>query len=218
MLKTKLLAYVDLFRWWYRSREKGLAGGPYNAHTTAYHEAGHVIAYLSLDVKFEYVTIVSKHIQVAGSCGYYEDGHVMGCGWPDGGATKDQPHDALKQQIIIAAAGPLAERRWSRTLFRLWYRRAESDEGIGLASMVHPSDTEDDYRPTAAAQALLKKCRVAAADILASRWGDIELVADALMRHKTLTYDKVVSLLASPERTVRRPLDLPRKWRFNGQS
>ncbi len=195
MLKIQTQECLDCLHWYFDGAKDVGAHWPYSAHWTAYRQAGYVIAHLSLGLKFKSVTIESEHQYVQGTVGFYLDGHIVGSGSPDANTTApERRNDVLKQNVIISAAGPLAAQRWNRPLSLLQYLRSETDEGIDCESM-HPSATDGDRH--LAAKPLRPECTAAAADILNARWRDVELVADALVRRKTLTCDEVVGLLAA---------------------
>ena len=198
MMETQMNECMDLLRWYFDGAKDVGAYWPYSANRTAYQEAGQVIALLSLGLKFESVTIESEHRNVQGTVGFYQDGHINRGGSPDGytSSAGERSDDVSKLYIIISAAGSSAARRWNRPLSLLQYLRSQTDEGIDRQSVDPASANDVGFRRTAA-QPLREECRTAAADILDARWGDIELVADALVRNKTLTYDEVVSLLAA---------------------
>lgn len=151
---------------------------PVSLRATAYHEAGHAVAYYCLRVQQHYPLPLMRRVTIVPS----EDmlGHTAP--FPTPSYDPDlysSPSTALRAhaEIVVCFAGAIAERRHIG-------RRSTGAEidhrlAIDLAEAVtgSPSETE----------ALLKWLRERAANLINSRWRFVEAVAAALLEHRTLT-------------------------------
>lgn len=135
---------------------------------TAYHEAGHVVAMLSLGVPFRYATVRPK-------------GPAKGKVVLDRRLRPVSPH----RSAVILLAGPAAEAQYAKAQGRTHRFNATSTD-YGRAMMAA-------YKAKKSTNSLWFE----AARLVAARWSEVELVASALLASpRALTSNQIKSLLS----------------------
>lgn len=194
----------------------------YQREMTAYHEAGHVVAYYLLGVPFEFVTIVANE-------------RFLGCVRPLAGVQLwyDQAYerrlrrdtstaediDRARRHAIILAAGPMAS-----------VRADGDDENLEIGSdrvqfddMMKIIPTGNDPLATGDYLTVRDNLWKEAARLweCAGNWRAVCAVAEALLDAGTLTYEQVCPIIeATLRRSLRRGWSCPhcRSLRHKRQS
>lgn len=160
-----------------------LDGPRRRAERTAWHEAGHVAAYLAYRRPFRYVTIRGR----SGA-----DGRVC---------VRPRRIDSVTL-VVIAHAGPMAEGLHALASLPAGYLDEEGlDEGDVIAGAYLDGGHDDVavIREAGLAEATFPEGL--ARDLLRREWPVVALVAAALIDHHTLSYRQVLGLPGMDEAT-----------------
>ena len=156
--------------------------------STAYHEAGHVVAKYRLGLHFYEVTICADedantlgHVRAPGTLGYSY-------------SSRTEYKQVVTNLIIGAFAGLEAERNFDPDCDP---ELAEEDEHNAFNLLREIPPRRNGYIGDDAYIAKLDKLRQEARRLIRRHWGDVVIVADALLIQKTLTYDDVSKMLTS---------------------
>jgi ATP-dependent Zn protease len=159
-----------------RRRRKTLA-------KTAYHEAGHAVASYYLFHRIKKVTIVpDKKNDNAGSC-HSKGPSLAGIDV----SISPRKQATIFDNIKIFLAGEAAQARFNRRTIRQWHGSSDFHQAAGLALRL-----SGDAR---GAELLLDWLRHEAEQLVAIRWREIEVVAEALLRRRTLTGEEVRAVI-----------------------
>lgn len=159
---------------------------------TAYHEAGHVVAHHVLGLPFEYVTIVPDEDS---------EGHIIDADYEPGelGASMEE-NDYQYSEMVILCASVGAEKHLTSETSTL-----EEIEGA-IAQEDPDHDALRCYARSIAGtgdldrQERLQVCALEDARRLVTHyWADVETIANALLRRKTLSSEEVRALLTTPQ-------------------
>jgi len=160
-------------------------------HDLAIHEAGHAVAYLRLGKRIAKVTVIPDRKQ--GSAGHVERARRGAPPTEESKARieqlcKGERRDAwashAEEEIIVSMAGLAAQRLLARGPLRKWRARFDEGDILELALSLDLGPEE--------ALALLGVLRRDADELVAQSRDTIELIAEALLEHGTLTHDDVV--------------------------
>lgn len=138
---------------------------------TAHHEAGHAIAAIHYNVRFEKVTIKPDEVSA---------GHVMLMGRARGMAQ-------MHARGVVALAGEAAQRRFNSRSVRLHHAVGDRDAVITYA--------EANCGSARQMQALVNLWQVQAEEVVEMRWPEIARVAAALLDQRTLSHVDVHDLM-----------------------
>lgn len=139
---------------------------------TAYHEAGHAVAYILLDRKFDYVTIVP---------GGGFAGHLSG------GQYEGKVKRLINKEVIILLAGEVAEQICLGM-------DGGSFLGGGSNDMIQAEECiSRAYRDYDVAMERMRELQQETWGLLMQNEKAIKAVATALMKQKTLTHAQVVA-------------------------
>lgn len=169
---------------------------------TAYHEAGHVVAHHVLGLPFEYVTIIPDQDS---------EGHIIEDDYDPGilGASMEE-NDYQYSEMVTLGASVGAEKylmRGTLTLEEIEVAIAREDPDRD-ALRCHARSIAGDGE--LAGQERLQACALEDARRLVTHyWADVETVAHALLRSKTLSSEEVRTLLTTPEGIER---DVRGRW------
>jgi len=170
-----------------------------SCHITAYHEAGHTVAAIVLDVGFEKVTIVGD--EVANGRIIYEDPDPeITEAWEFGDRADPAVIEWAEKSIIVAFAGAAAQRRFApRSHWR--YAQTGEYELPNFGKVVSPhSDLSkvirmiDDMGRSDDA-VYYKELEARAEALVEKNWPLIVKLADTLVWQKTMYADDVCQLL-----------------------
>jgi hypothetical protein len=145
---------------------------------TAYHEAGHAVAYIHIGLPLYLVTIKRK----GNSLGRVEPGFetVKGVRLPD-----NQCRD-LMTSVIAGFRAEFRHSRWAHCSPTPWHERnpaswyGDFTRAVEYARNCTAGDRQKEDR-------LLKECWDAANNLLFTNWVDVERLASALLRYKEMS-------------------------------
>jgi ATP-dependent Zn protease len=141
----------------------------------AYHEAGHTVIALALDIPVVLVSIDPRN------------GHAaVTCIDPASAATCNRDIESICAHVVMKLSGPLSELAFTQT------PASDDDWGVDLTSAESLIAEAAAPEYTAELTAVLIE---AALDIVAANWPLITKVADQLCIHRTLSGDQVRDLL-----------------------
>jgi ATP-dependent Zn protease len=162
---------------------------------TAYHEAGHIVAAYDIGIEVGSSTIVAcKATQSLGhtdlrplleSCQEYRDA-IRAWAQKSGSWTQGQEkaRAELMDQAMMLMAGPVAQTLLTGAcLYEVWKRDADK-----TVVRCIESDSQD-------AGALLEEASERAKRLLVQKWFLVEAVADALLKHETLSSAQVEKIV-----------------------
>lgn len=169
---------------------------------TAYHEAGHVVAHHVLGLPFEYVTIVPDQDS---------EGHIIEDDYDPGilGASMEE-NDYQYSEMVTLGASVGAEkhlRRGTLTLEEIEAAIAREDpdrDALHCYARSIAGDGDPNRQKKLQVYALEDARR-----LVTHYWADVETVANALLRSKTLSSEEVRALLTTPEGIER---DVRGRW------
>jgi hypothetical protein len=151
---------------------------------TAYHEAGHAIAWWRYGIPIRDVTIVPGD----GFAGQVRHGDL----WGEVKLDVDDPHEHetnISKEVVVCLAGSAAQRRFSRRSWRTYHGQSDHVRAVDLASRLN----EDDDR----AKDLYLRWTERRADFLVKRyWPFITALAERLLVVRTLTGDDVLKVIS----------------------
>jgi hypothetical protein len=141
---------------------------------TAFHEAGHAVACQRLGIRVRKASIIPEK-DTLGRVGYRDPwrGINLEC---DNSARGDR---RAKDMIIVALAGPEAQRKHSRRSWRSWHGSYDHAKVADLALRMNGSNESTD--------AYVRWLEIATRDLVAIWWPEIEKVARALFERNELT-------------------------------
>lgn len=140
---------------------------------TAYHEAGHAVAAWRLRIGIKSVSIEAQDC----SAGRLHFSSPIDITTLDYDST-DRTRMRVERQIIIALAGPQAQRRYAPRSMRAWHSVGDYETAGSLALWLN-GDGET-------ASAYLKWLELSAAKLVASNWWLVDLMARELLERGTL--------------------------------
>jgi hypothetical protein len=151
--------------------------------STAFHEAGHVVAAWSRGLKTHSATIVPTP---------EFRGHTLHAN-PLRGIRLDYDGSARARlraelAIVVCLAGPEAQRRHSPRSWRAHHGDFDFRKAVDLASSFNSSNE--------AVHAYLDWLAIVTSDEIAARWPQVETIAQALVVRRTLSAVEVEALLA----------------------
>jgi len=149
---------------------------------TAYHEAGHAVAAHVLKFPIRSVSIV-QDLDTAGRMVYRSP--LAGIRLDFDGS--DRARLRAESAIIVALAGPAAQRRYSPRSVRSWHASGDYELAGELAMRVNGS--------AAATNAYLKWLQIRTGDLLAGRWRTVDALARALIEQKTIDGNSAVTAM-----------------------
>lgn len=156
----------------------------YNPKHTAYHEAGHVIAYRDPEAEIKEVNIIPKR-DTQGNL--YGAGEVV----PLNRSISD-----YSNEIIIYLAGPCAEAKWRHCDFNKCCSFAEGGDGYRVYELISAAvrekslDTPNGKLPKSIRSAF-RIYKHPAECIVNKNWKLINIIAKALLEKKTLTNEDI---------------------------
>ena len=150
---------------------------------TAFHEAGHVVAAWSRRIKIHNATIVPTH-EFQGLVQHANPLRGIRLEWDASARARRRAESA----IIVLLAGPEAQRRHSPRSWRSHHGDSDFKQAVDLASRFNGSDEAE--------RAYLDWLAIVTRDEIAVLWPQVEKVAQALVRERTLTAAEVKALLA----------------------
>lgn len=147
---------------------------------TAYHEAGHAVAFRHHDIPFEVASIIPDEADDS-------LGHVTAA-FParfhlDSGTTSVRQRIHAERRIIALLAGPAAEARHLRRPVLPINAASDYRNVVGLGSPLFPN--------MRTLNAFIEFCDRQAQDVLDARWSAVSEVAAELLRKRTLSLDEV---------------------------
>jgi hypothetical protein len=151
---------------------------------TAYHEAGHAVACYFMHVKVRSATVISDKDQ--GSLGHVRHENMFRGLNPEvdlSGRVRLQ----IEREIIISVAGAAAQRRFSKRSWRQYHGSSDFRSASDLALRIGGDG--------AGATAFLHWLQLCADRLVETRWRNIECVARALMKRKTMTGEEIVDVI-----------------------
>lgn len=157
----------------------------------AFHEAGHAVAAVFLNVPVKSATIVRG----PGYLGLVQYKNVLARVNPDTEGMSDRVRSRIERCIIVGLAGPLAQKRAFPRSLRKWHSHRDYADACDLAVRVSGS--------AASATAFLKWLETRTGDLLDTRWQCVERVAAELLRRNTLEAAEIEKLcVPRPEGSV----------------
>jgi ATP-dependent Zn protease len=149
--------------------------------STAYHEAGHVVAAHFQDIRFRHATI--KPDEADNSLGHVLYGQLSKAivGVLNAGELTPRQRAHIEARIIASFAGGIAERKY-RGRHNNIGRRQDLRNAFDFADALSSSERE--------AQAYQHLLYIRAEDLIEKYWWVVEALADALMVAETLTADE----------------------------
>lgn len=148
--------------------------------STAYHEAGHAVLACQLGLKFRHVTVDPRE----GSLGHIS--YVIPRWFSPHNVRQDRVRLLAERYIIAAYAGGVAETKF-RARRSSWSKRGDIILIEFLSAWCDGSQKVE--------RAFLRYCRTVAAERVCSSWRQIEAVARALVKRRTLSSDGVASVI-----------------------
>ena len=148
-------------------------------HITAYHEAGHAVAAIVLDVGFEKVTIVGDE-EAYGRI-IYDDAEE----WKLSGRANPAVIKSAEASVVVSFAGAVAQRRFAP---RSRWRHGQTSDLSKVRRMIDYMDRSDDA-------AYYKELEARAETLVEENWPLIVKLADTLVWQKTMYADDVYELL-----------------------
>jgi hypothetical protein len=141
---------------------------------TAYHEAGHLAAAWRLGIKIRRATI----IPTTDCTGEVEhDNPLRGIHLDVDGS--DRARLRAEKLIILALAGPEAQRRFNPRSWRAYHGAADHQQAVDIALSLNASEE--------AAAAHLKWLEVRARDLIVASWDVVEVIAAELLNQGVLS-------------------------------
>jgi ATP-dependent Zn protease len=147
---------------------------------TAYHEAGHAVLACQLGLKFRHVTIDPRE----GSLGHIS--YVIPRWFTPANAGTDRVRHLTARYIIAAYAGGVAENK-VRARRSSWSGRGDVNLIKYLSAWCDGSKRIE--------RAFLRYCRAVAEERVCRAWRQIQSVAGALVKRRTLSSDEVASVI-----------------------
>jgi hypothetical protein len=138
--------------------------------STAYHEAGHVVAAVAQGVALRAITIVPDKQE--GYAGRVQHGDLTSRVNLEADNTA-RTRSRIERQIVIALAGAAAQRRYDRRSWRSFHSSSDYEVAANLADAISSSP--------AASEAFLKWLAAATDDLITARWAEVEKIAKALL-------------------------------------
>ncbi len=154
--------------------------------TAAYHEAGHVVGATSQGLTVRETSIVETDL----IAGFTQNDD------PDLEAdSADVRRTEAERAVITLYAGEIAQRRFAPRSVRRWQTQSDRAQADELLQSV---DGAADV-----AEAHGKWLRLKTEKLIARRWPEVEAVAKALIKEKSLKEDRIARLIASTRRRSR---------------
>jgi hypothetical protein len=150
--------------------------------STAFHEAGHVVALRRHGLEVHGATIVPA-ADVHGWVEHDNPLHGLRLDWDDSAGA----HRRAQLAIIVCLSGPEAHRQYNPGSWRSHHGASDHKLAADLAQAINTSDD--------AADAYLRWLEIVARDEVAASWPLIERVASALVARDTLTAAEIAEIL-----------------------
>jgi hypothetical protein len=151
--------------------------------STAFHEAGHVVASRRHGFKVHSATIVPA-ADVHGGVEQDNSLHGLRLDWDDSARA----HRRAQLAIIVYLSGPEAQRQYNPRSWRSHHGASDHKLAADLALAINTSSDD-------AADAYLRWLEIVARDEVAASWPLIERVASALVARDTLTAAEIAEIL-----------------------
>jgi hypothetical protein len=151
--------------------------------STAFHEAGPVVAAWSQGLKIRGVTIVPSQGTLGQTTHARKPLNGIKIEYDNSARARARAEDA----IVVLLAGPAAERRHNPRRYRASHGAGDLKQAVDIATHFCSSDK--------AVEAYLNWLGIAAADQLAGLWDDVETIAKALIARRTLNAAEIAALL-----------------------
>lgn len=150
--------------------------------STAFHEAGHVVASLRHGFPVDSATIV-READVHGQVEHANPFHGLRLDWDNSACA----HRRAQLAIIVCLSGPAAQRHYNPRSWRSRHGASDYKRADDIAISVNASHE--------AADAYFRWLEIVARDEVAASWPDIERVASALVARHTLTAAEIAEIL-----------------------
>ena len=156
-----------------------------DATTTAYHEAGHVVAtwLFGYGSAIERVSIIPKEDFL----GVLQGGSPLSNMDPDRDKSPEVL-EALENDVVILYAGPAAQKQYSPDSWHDFHGAKDFDDANDLVSRYSGGDLETE-------EALQKKLYKQAERLIQEHWEEVEAVAKVLLQRKELIGQEAVRVL-----------------------
>jgi hypothetical protein len=143
----------------------------------AYHEAGHAVANLFLDLPVKLVTIVPHknsggRVEAPGSSSLRRFDAAV--------ELSLRKRDRLERNVRSSLAGAVAERRFARRSWRSWHSQ---HDWMQASWLIDTFLTGGNARATSA---YFKLLQIQTENLIENHWREVEAVAQALVVHRTL--------------------------------
>jgi hypothetical protein len=161
--------------------------------STAFHEAGHVVASLRHGFPVDSATIVPA-ADVHGQVEHANPLHELHLDTNDSACA----YRGAQLAVIVCLSGPAAQRQHNPRSWRLHHGAFDYKRAEDVAISVNTSDE--------AAKAYVRWLEIVARDEVAASWSDIEQVAGALVERHTLTAAEIAEILRR-NNAAPRPMD-----------
>ena len=168
---------------------------------TAYHEAGHAVASIFLDLDFEKVTIVPDD-EAAGRITYADLDPEIQDAWDSGDRDDARVRQWVERSCIATLAGGIAQRRFSPRSDWKFGREGDArfpgvgkvlEPGTDLSNVVRRIDDIGFAGKVAATYEAYLEAQAEA--LIKAQWAAVQKVAEALVEQKTLFADDVLQLI-----------------------
>jgi hypothetical protein len=153
---------------------------------TAYHEAGHAVAAFCVGVRLKKITIIRSG-DYSGLC---EHAKIIHGKFPECDGS-GQMRLAWERQVIVALAGPIAQKLYSPRSFRRYHASSDYRAALIAASFITGSENE--------ASAWLKWLEIRATDLLEFRWKSVKTLAKELLLLRTLDGESALRVIRLSE-------------------
>lgn len=160
---------------------------PKMTSTTAYHEAGHIVAAWVQGIGVGSATVV-RNGDIAGSVTLVDSDQRILVSLDEAGAWKHRMR--VEKEIIVCVSGPLAQRKFSPRSMRRWHGAGDYEAAVNWASSICGSGKQ--------IGAFITWLETRAETLLDHGWPAVCAVAEGLMRSGTLTQNEIEALLARP--------------------
>jgi hypothetical protein len=152
----------------------------------AYHEAGHVVVYCLMDLPIKKVTILPEQTIVRDDIPATLHGHVI---------PIIQPYPACNL-AIIDYAGPIAEAKYRHCA----YSRCFEENTLG--DLKHANDMimiwhKSGFVPGHTLEYWCSKFAEDTRVVINHQWDEVKMIANELIKRKTLTNDEVIEIIKS---------------------